>query len=366
MIQLYQALDKGPLKKSYSAKMLFIGFVGIHIPLIGILIYVSLISGEGLAPWKLIIITLILTLLATAITLYLQNNLLSPIRATAKAMKVFQERRERLPLPVHHQDEAGVLMFSVHQALDEIQRLNKDQLNFFSLLVHDLRSPLSSIMSISELISITKNNPAEITAYLDMIRECSDKGLQVIQETMDLIMNENFQLREEEMEAVELRSFLAQQLKNLEGSSSAKGISFALNVNEGDQLKVHPKLFAHIIQNLLTNAVKFSYPKGVISIEGHINDDTYQLSVTDQGLGFDQSVRDRLFDRFTSAKKKGTIGEATSGIGLYLTKNLVEKHGGSISADSLGTDQGATFKVTLPYIAMLHQPTNTTTMALSA
>ena len=350
MMNLYRTLDIGPLKKSYSAKMLLLGFLGIHIPLIGIIMYILLVPKDTLEPWQVIVITLILTLLATAITLYLLNALLSPIRITAEAITTFQHQRQLPSLPTEHQDEAGLLMANIQNTMSEIKRLGEDQLNFFSLLIHDLRSPLNSIVGLTELITVS-DNEQEREEYLGLIRDSCEKGLQVVHDTMHLIMNENYQLKENDKQLINLSDFLTQQLRAVEGIRLGKNINIELSNSDSDQLLVQPELFSHIIQNLLTNAIKFSHQGGTIKVEGKPQQDIYHLSVSDEGLGFRPEVRDKLFDRFTSEKKKGTKGEATSGIGLYLTKTLVEKHGGSIEADSPGISQGATFTLKVPHVA---------------
>lgn len=362
-MKLYQTLDRGLLKKSYSAKMLFLAFLGIHVPLIGMLLYVILIPRETLDPWQSVFIILFFTLLATAVTLYLLNALLLPVRRTSEAMLKFQHQRELVPLPTDYKDEAGTLMANVHNTLGEIKRLNEDQLNFFSLLVHDLRSPLNSILSLTELMNIS-GNEKEREGYLQMIRDLSEKGLQVVQDTMHLIMNENYQLKEHDKQVINLSEFLKQQLLAVEGIRCAKDIDIRLKLSTQDKLGVQADLFSHIIQNLLTNAIKFSHPGGTVIITARPQHGRYHISVSDKGLGFKSDTRNKLFDRFTSEKKKGTEGEATSGIGLYLSRTLAEKHGGTIEAYSEGEGQGATFTVSLPYDGMQQEEVENQPIAL--
>ena len=357
-MKLYRALNVGLLKKSYSAKMLFIGFVGIHVPLIGTTSYILLSPPDTLQPWQLITIILLLTLLATGVTLYLLNALLAPVLYTAKVMLEFRNSQEIQPLPIQYQDEVGVLMANVVRAHENIKKLNDEQLNFFSILVHDLRSPLNSILSLVELLNIT-DSEKERKGYLNMIRALCDKELNVIQDTMQLVMQENYQLKEHDKEYINLRVFLEDQLHALEGSRATKELKFELQVSELDLLYVQPDLFAHIAKNLLSNACKFSYAGGRISIIGVAHSTAYQVTVSDEGLGFEPDEKHKLFDRFTSVKKEGTQGEATSGIGLYLTKTLVEKHGGHIQAASKGVGNGAAFTVTLPYSSKLYTPKKT-------
>ena len=107
------------------------------------------------------------------------------------------------------------------------------------------------------------------------------------------------------------------------------------------------------------NAIKFSSDGKNIFITGKQENDGVCLSVKDEGLGFMQSEIEKLFDRFTSTGKKGTHGEASIGLGLYLSKKMIEKHSGKLVAASEGINKGATFTIMLPSLVTKKPRTKT-------
>mgnify|MGYP001076979003 FL=1 len=108
-------------------------------------------------------------------------------------------------------------------------------------------------------------------------------------------------------------------------------------------------IFNQVLTNLLHNAIKFSPREEKIRIEVKKNRRQVQINLVDQGIGF-ASTDDiqRVFDRFTHLKRKGTEGEPTTGVGLYLSRKIVRQHKGEIEAYSAGENKGSTFSITLP------------------
>lgn len=110
-------------------------------------------------------------------------------------------------------------------------------------------------------------------------------------------------------------------------------------------------LLIHILVNLLQNAIKFSQPNSNINIVVQVVDKKIYISVIDTGIGFDQVLGLQLFEQF-KASRVGTAGEPSLGMGLYLCKNIVERNGGRITAQSAGKDKGATFTIILSQAAL--------------
>jgi len=106
-----------------------------------------------------------------------------------------------------------------------------------------------------------------------------------------------------------------------------------------------------ILENILTNAVKFSPPKKHIWVGVTHHDQCIRYTVRDQGPGLTREDQRRLFSRFARLSATPTGGEDTTGLGLSIVKQLVELHGGQVWAESLGSEQGSTFIVELPAIA---------------
>lgn len=105
------------------------------------------------------------------------------------------------------------------------------------------------------------------------------------------------------------------------------------------------KLFKQVVKNLLSNAIKFSYPGTEVKVSTYKKDAKTFIDITDSGMGFEPQVAERLFDRFTKNGRKGTAGEPSTGIGLYLSRKIVKHHKGALTASSNGKGTGATFTI---------------------
>lgn len=154
MKNMYERLSAlKPLSKSYTFKFLFIAFLGIHIPLIGLIVF-TLFKPDGLDKLSVIGITLVLTLAATGITLFTLNGLLMPLRHSRRALQDYRYQRILPNLPTHYPDEAGQLMHNIQFTLTELNDLLEEKKDLTSLLSHDLRIPLRNVKTFSSLSTL--------------------------------------------------------------------------------------------------------------------------------------------------------------------------------------------------------------------
>lgn len=103
-----------------------------------------------------------------------------------------------------------------------------------------------------------------------------------------------------------------------------------------------------VLNNLIGNAIKFSPEQGIISVSAKKNDQGVEILVKDKGLGIPKESAEKLFDPFTSSKRQGTAGEQPFGLGLYISKQIVEAHRGNLRFESI-EGEGSTFVVFLPF-----------------
>jgi signal transduction histidine kinase len=116
-----------------------------------------------------------------------------------------------------------------------------------------------------------------------------------------------------------------------------------------------------VMQNLITNAVKYSPDGGCITLAGRVNRRELVIEVADQGLGLPATEIDKIFDRFHRVQSEVSRGIGGTGLGLAICKGLVEAHGGRIWAESDGEGKGSIFRFTLPLLP-LNKPQETTTV----
>jgi signal transduction histidine kinase len=126
-----------------------------------------------------------------------------------------------------------------------------------------------------------------------------------------------------------------------------KNLHIQILIDESLHIVVQRELFTQAVRNIIGNAIKFSPEGKTITISVKHDDDQIALSIHDEGLGFQPADIKKIFERFTGAGKKGTHGETSTGLGLYLSKKIVEKHGGKLIAESDGLNKGATFTIIL-------------------
>ncbi len=146
-MKVYDTLSQwSPLRRNYSLKFLFVAFLGIHIPLIGIILYLVIQAGYSAPVMAIITATLLLTLFAAACTLIILNRLLSPLKLASASPNDYIHGRNILTLPTHYTDEAGMLLRDIQQTIQTIEDLLDDKKDLVGLVSHDLRSPLTRLM----------------------------------------------------------------------------------------------------------------------------------------------------------------------------------------------------------------------------
>lgn len=346
-MNIYNYLSGLPFLKKYSHKFLFIAFLGIHVPLIGIILYIVLGKQEVLSPSSVILIILGLTLLATGVTLFLLDQLLVPLIESKKALKAYIKNKTLPNLPVTYKDEAGILMQKVQStiiSLDELMRAKED---LFSLVSHDLRSPLNRIIGITDIMKEECTNN-EIATYIEMISVESQRQLELLSSILQQLKYEQLEINEDKKEVVSL-SQLVQTIKNtLQTALDQKNLELQVDIPETLKVRVDRQLFSQVLQNLLHNSCKFSFPDSTIQIKVEQNDKEVKILVKDRGIGFEEGDAEKYFQRFTKYGKQGTSGEKSTGIGLYLSRRIVERHAGTLNGYSDGPNTGAKYVVSLP------------------
>lgn len=337
----YHILSNIKFLKKYSFKFLFVAFLGIHIPLIGLIIFLVFNTNE-LNPISILLLVLVMTLIATCATLLILNNLLRPITMTKEYVADYINYKKLPELPTHYTDEVGILMKKIQFSLITLDDLLKEKQDLISLMSHDLKNPLAAVINYSELmITDPKFGP-----IAQKIKEASLTQKEIINSVLDLLENESIVITESMKQNVKISDIFEKVITMFEEKINNKNIKVnqQFNINE---IKVNKNLFSQVITNILGNSLKYT-ENGSISINVNLKDNNVVISIKDTGIGFDQSVADRLFDRFTKYKRKGTQNENTTGLGLYLCKKIIERHGGSISAFSEGKGLGSEFVIKLP------------------
>lgn len=232
----------------------------------------------------------------------------------------------------------------------QLEKLNDMTNKIYSVVGHDLKTPLSSILGLSDLLLDDIEDFEDENALkenLSIIRQSALKMSDLLGDllnwariqTDDLTLNKTeFSISEIVRNTIDLLTIPAEQ----------KGISLQFNNSESFQIFADKQLIATIVRNFISNALKFSDEGDTVEVDIHRDEKQWHLSVEDEGVGISEKNLQRLFHDRNHLNKKGTQDEKGSGIGLRLCKELAEEHGGKISVESeLG--KGSTFTLTIPY-----------------
>ncbi|MBP7462138.1 MAG: hypothetical protein KBA26_12690 [Candidatus Delongbacteria bacterium] len=254
--------------------------------------------------------------------------------------------QRRLANTVKEKDELAGRLAVQNQELIKLNHL-KDE--FLSVASHDLRSPLTGIIGLAELIVSDQTLPEKYLNWMKTIIQTGNKQLTFINELLTVLRSQNGKLILK-LSRFNLSDLLTVVIEDHQPLWLKKELSVKLLAEDtpcmirGDWEKLQ-----QVFNNLVYNAVKFSYPKGEIRIVIHppVSGDC-QIEIIDQGMGWEDLDPEKLFNSFTPYGRLGTAGEPSSGLGLSICSNLIQLHGGRISAASRGLNQGAVFTVMLP------------------
>ncbi len=223
--------------------------------------------------------------------------------------------------------------------------LNQMKLKFFTNISHEFRTPLSLISGpLNEMLSIKELKPTQIKSQLEMIKRNSDRLLRLINQLMDFrkVMQGNMKLA---IYKGDFSALVKRIADSFMGVAVQKHINFHTDIEEQDEVSwFDPDKIETILYNLLSNAFKHTPKNGNVLLELSYNNDSTHITISDSGPGIREEDKNRIFDRFYQSQHAHDHGEAGTGIGLSLVKELVELHKGSISLSD-DNESGASFKL---------------------
>ncbi len=257
-------------------------------------------------------------------------------------LSLVEELAQRAALAL---ENAG-LYTAAQQARTEAERANLAKDQFLAMLSHESRTPLTPVLNSVLALEHEEELSAEGRASLEMIRRNVELEARLIDDLLDLtrISKGKVQLNRE---IVDGHSLLRTALEICQADVDQKHLDLTLNLGARDvQLQADPARLQQIFWNLIKNAVKFT-PKGgrVMITTGNDESGAFRVEIADSGMGIDADSLPKIFNAFEQGERTRLGG---LGLGLAITKALVERHKGSISAESAGRNQGAKFTVVLP------------------
>ena len=231
---------------------------------------------------------------------------------------------------------------------EKLKELNSTKDKFFSIIAHDLKGPISTLQGLSEMLiaEVKDNNHNQILALANYIHLSISRSYDLLDNLLQWSMSQTGKLKLK-IEKAEITTIIFAVINLLEDAASKKSVKIDFQADLELYLNVDINMFTSIIRNLISNAIKYSYPGGLVKIDTFFNDDSFNLVVSDNGIGMTAEQSRKIFEISTEVSKPGTNNEKGTGLGLILCKEFVEKHAGKIWAEG-EPGQGSKFFVRLP------------------
>jgi two-component system phosphate regulon sensor histidine kinase PhoR len=219
---------------------------------------------------------------------------------------------------------------------------------FVSSISHELRTPLTSIAGYVELLQEEEEN-AEKLGHLAIVGRNSERLLALV---TDLLFAARLQYGRLELERspVDLRSLVEQCVESARPRAQAASVHLDVEVADVPKIEGEPAKLAQLLDNLVSNAIKFTPRDGRVSVRLTAEPELIRIQVSDTGIGIPDQERERLFERFFRAQSALERQIQGTGLGLYISKAIVDAHDGRIGVDST-PGGGTTFIVELPVAA---------------
>jgi PAS domain S-box-containing protein len=242
------------------------------------------------------------------------------------------------------------------RAEEELIRLDRMKSEFIATASHELRTPLQSIMGFTKLMVQDKApDPITQTRFLNIIDKQSENLAGLIGDLLDVSRLESgkFVLQRQRLS---LRDTIRSAIYELSSLIKEKAILIVDNMPEGlPEIEADESRIKEVMFNLVSNAIKFSSEGGKITVNAQATPNEILVQIIDQGIGIPAEALPHLFQKFYQINGSNTRTRGGLGIGLYITKQIVEAHGGKIRVESK-LDEGSTFSFTLPLTVAPGEP----------
>ena len=282
----------------------------------------------------------------------LNRYFLKPIKNLVLYTKIIKEKSRKktnIDELKSRNDELGVLSNSLDDMTHELQKRISHAENFSTDLVHEIRNPLTSLKSASEILHETED-PAQRRKLIDILNHDVQRIERLITDYSQMLKDE-VALSREKMKKINLKTIVGSVVDDFNNIYETKrGIKVILtDLNNKEEYFINgiENRIEQIIANLLDNSISFSEDNKKILVEVSKNDKKKViLRVVDEGKGFEEKSTKKIFDRFYS-NRPDTFGEH-SGLGLNIVKNLVDLHGATINASNNIAHKGANVEIVFP------------------
>jgi signal transduction histidine kinase len=231
----------------------------------------------------------------------------------------------------------------------ELQMANAEKDKFFSIIAHDLRGPFNGFLGFTRIL-VEELPDLTIDEIRDMAVDLKNSAINLYRLLENLLEWSLMQRGNTDFkpQTIFLKSKVDDSIRPLLELFHKKGIVLNVNVPEIMNVIADPNMLASTIRNLTSNALKFTTKGGAVSISASpVSDCLVRISIRDSGIGMSKQILDNLFKIDQKTNRLGTDREPSTGLGLFLCKDFIEKNGGGLTVES-GEGNGSTFSFTVP------------------
>jgi len=298
------------------------------------------------------------------------------IRSVTKPLILLQKAAEKITLgdyectiPITSNDEIGALARSFHKmastvrqlisslnqevesskrAEEELSKLNAEKDKFFSIIAHDLRGPFNNFLGLTQIMEeeLESLSTADLQKMTTGMKASAGKLFDLLENLLKWAKAKQG-LMLIEPERLRLFSVINEVMAQFDQAAQKKNIKIENKIEESISVFVDPNVLQTVVRNLVSNALKFTPDSGKIVIDARLKAKIVEVFIRDSGIGMNAKLLENLFRIDVQTSRKGIEGEPSSGLGLILCKEFIEKSGGEIRAES-EENKGTTFFFTLP------------------
>jgi len=231
---------------------------------------------------------------------------------------------------------------------NELTRTNEEKNKFFSIIAHDLKSPFSGIVGFSEILvdKLKRNETNNVQEISELIRDAASNSLELLENLMTWARSQTGRIHYNP-EPLLVKSLLKEISSLFQQIITQKAINLIDQVPAEIQIIADRAMLATTLRNLIANALKFTYPGGTVTVGYKKEVGFHSIYITDTGIGIPRELGEKLFKIDKFVNRSGTNGENSTGLGLLICKEMIDKHGGDIRFES-EPEKGTTFYISIP------------------
>ena len=237
----------------------------------------------------------------------------------------------------------------IYRHSKELIELNATKDKFFSIIAHDLRSPFNGFLGLTQIMveELPRMTLSDIHSIVKNMRNSATNLFRLLENLLLWARMQQGKLSYDP-EVIEIRQMVDDSLSMIKDSAKTKGIALVSEIPEDVSVLADNNMLQTIIRNLLSNAVKFTNKGGKVKISAKVTlNQSVEISVKDSGIGMSPAMLCDLFRLDTKTNRRGTAEEPSSGLGLHLCKDFIERHGGKLWIES-EEGKGSTFSFSIP------------------